>query len=291
MHCHFGTNKRAPRWTFTDPYKPEVRPGAREEWASPAWPATAAMNALRHNDIVYSTLKMTSSRCLRFDKHFRDFCGKGFPAVGISMGTNYAPLLTDIFLYPYETEFIHYLLSTCRKQLASRFNFTYRYIDNVWSINNPEFENNLGQMYPVVNEIKDTTGSDTSASDLDLLLSIGRDSPLHTSIYDKRDDINFHITVYQQYIFHSWVAIYQVRWPMVSLSHNLYDMPGRVPLMGVLFWGRQGYVKERLKLPLKTFHGTCVDLIKKYEVHIIVKWPNLTFYWLMKGFKEHLRRV
>ena len=36
MHCHCGTNNRTPRWTFTDPCKPEVRPGAREESASPA---------------------------------------------------------------------------------------------------------------------------------------------------------------------------------------------------------------------------------------------------------------
>ena len=41
MHCHCGTNNRAPRWTFTDP----CRPGAREESASPAWLATPAMNA------------------------------------------------------------------------------------------------------------------------------------------------------------------------------------------------------------------------------------------------------
>ena len=32
MHRHCGTNNRAPRWTFTDPCKPEVRPGAREEY-------------------------------------------------------------------------------------------------------------------------------------------------------------------------------------------------------------------------------------------------------------------
>ena len=83
---------------------------------------------------------------------------------------------------------------TGRKQLASRFNFTYRYIDDVLSINNPEFENNLGQMYPVELEIKETTESNTSASCLDLLLSIGRDGQLHASIYDKRDDFNFHIT-------------------------------------------------------------------------------------------------
>ena len=70
----------------------------------------------------------------------------------------------------------------------------YRYIDDVLSINNPEFENYLGQMYPAELEIKDTTESTTSASYLDLLLSIGRDGQLHTSIYDKRDDFNFHIT-------------------------------------------------------------------------------------------------
>ena len=50
------------------------------------------------------------------------------------------------------------------------------------------FENYLGQMYPAELEIKDTTESTTSASYLDLLLSIGRDGQLHTSIYDKRDN-------------------------------------------------------------------------------------------------------
>ena len=81
--------------------------------------------------------------------------------------------LADIFLYSYEADFIQSLLSTGKKHLASRFNLTYRYIDDVLSINNPEFENYLGQMYPAELEIKDTTESITSASYLDLLLSIG----------------------------------------------------------------------------------------------------------------------
>ena len=110
------------------------------------------------------------------------------------MATNCAPLLADIFLYSYEEEFIQSLLSTGRQQLASWFNFTYKYIDDVLSINNPAFENYLGQMYPVELEIKDTTESNTSASYLDLLLSIGRDGQLHISIYDKRDDFSLHIT-------------------------------------------------------------------------------------------------
>ena len=74
------------------------------------------------------------------DNIFVVFAGKVFEqTVSIPIGTNCAPLLTDIFLYSYEAEFIQPLLSTGKKQLASRFNLTFRYIDDVLSINNQEF--------------------------------------------------------------------------------------------------------------------------------------------------------
>ena len=101
------------------------------------------------------------------DNIFVVFGGKVFQQiVGIPMGTNCAPLLADIFLYLYEAEFIQSLLSTGKKKLATPFNFTYmcRYIEDVLSINNQDFENYLGQMYPAELEIKDTTESNTSAS-------------------------------------------------------------------------------------------------------------------------------
>ena len=85
------------------------------------------------------------------DNIFVVFAGKVFQQIiGIPMGTNCAPLLADIFLYSYEAEFIQSLLSAGKKRLASQFNFTYmyRYIDDVLSINSPDFENYLGQMYP-----------------------------------------------------------------------------------------------------------------------------------------------
>ena len=44
MHRHCGTNNRAPWWTFTDPCKPEARPGAQQKSASPAWLAAPIMN-------------------------------------------------------------------------------------------------------------------------------------------------------------------------------------------------------------------------------------------------------
>ena len=145
-----------------------------------------------------------------------------------------ATLLADKFFSTHMKQ--NFTVPTGRKQLASLFNFTYRYIDDVLSINNPGFENYLGQMYPVELEIKDTTGSNTCISYLDLLLSIGRDDQLHTSIYDKRDDFNFHIQ-----IFRSWVAIFQPRPPMGSLFRSLYDMPELAPRMDVLSSGRRDF--------------------------------------------------
>ena len=135
-----------------------------------------------HSDSKSKYTEEDIIRMLEFlvDNIFVVFAGKVFQQIiGIPLGTNCKPILADIFLYSYEAEFIQALLSTGRKRLASQFNFTYRYIDDVLSINNPEFENYLCQMYPL--NFKDTTESDTSASYLDLLLSIGRDGQLHTS--------------------------------------------------------------------------------------------------------------
>ena len=129
------------------------------------------------------------------DNIFVVFGGKVFSTDSrYSNGHQLCSLLADIFLYSYEAEFVQSLLSAVKKHLASQFNFIYRFIDDVLSINNPDFENYLGQMYPAELEIKDTTESNTYASYLDLLLSIGREGKLCTPLYVKRDDFNFHIT-------------------------------------------------------------------------------------------------
>ena len=73
-------------------------------------------------------------------------------------------------------------------------NFHYYITDDVLFINNLEFESYLGQIYSGELEIKNTTESFTSASDIDLLLSIGKDGQFNTSIYDKRVGFNFRIT-------------------------------------------------------------------------------------------------
>ena len=50
--------------------------------------------------------------------------------VGIPMGTNFAPLLVDLFLYSYENEFLDILIKEGKRKLARKFNLSYRYIDD-----------------------------------------------------------------------------------------------------------------------------------------------------------------
>ena len=45
----------------------------------------------------------------------------------------------ELFLYSYEADFIHRLLKKNEKKLARSFNFTFRYIDGVLSLNNSRF--------------------------------------------------------------------------------------------------------------------------------------------------------
>ena len=72
--------------------------------------------------------------------------------------------------------------------LQTIFNFTYRYIDDVLSINNSSFAEFLSLIYP-----PETTDTASSASFLDLYLEFDDSGQLSTKIYDKGDDFNFKI--------------------------------------------------------------------------------------------------
>jgi hypothetical protein len=82
------------------------------------------------------------------------------------MGTNCVPLLADLFLYSYESEFLQKLVKDKKIHEARAFNFTYRYmhIDNVLSINNSRFTEFLPLIYPLELEVKETTDTVSSAS-------------------------------------------------------------------------------------------------------------------------------
>jgi hypothetical protein len=81
-------------------------------------------------------------------------------------------------------------VSLQRRQICYRraFNFTYRYIDDVLSINNSRFAEFLPLIYPPELEVKETA---SSSSFLDLYLEFDDSGQISTKMHDKRDDFNF----------------------------------------------------------------------------------------------------
>jgi hypothetical protein len=68
--------------------------------------------------------------------------------IGIPEGTNCVPLLADLMLHAYETEFLQELLKNKDRKLAQTFNSIFRYIDAVLSLNNSRFCDYLHRIYP-----------------------------------------------------------------------------------------------------------------------------------------------
>ena len=204
-----------------------------------------------------------------FDNIFVSFGGTLFQqVVGIPMGRNCAPLLADLFLYSYESEFLQKLVKDKKIHEARAFNFTYRYIDDVLSINNSRFAKFLPLIYPPELEVKETTDTASSASFLDLYLEFDDSGQISTKIYDKRDDfkiINFpnmcsNIPASSAY----GVYISQlIRYARVSSNYSDF-LKRHLHLRNRLL--DQGYKKIRLIRFLKKFIFRYQDLVEIYSV-------------------------
>ena len=79
--------------------------------------------------------------------------------IGIPMGTNCAPLLANLYLFYYEYKFLERLPKD-KKIHGKCFKFTFRYIDDLLSINNKHFREYISQIYPDDLELKETTEND-----------------------------------------------------------------------------------------------------------------------------------
>ena len=76
--------------------------------------------------------------------------------------------------------------------IIEAFNSTSRYLDDLLNIDNPYFEQMVGQIYPTELQLNKANSTDTEAPFLDLNLSI-TNGIVSSKIYDKRDDFNFEI--------------------------------------------------------------------------------------------------
>ena len=128
-----------------------------------------------HTDVQtkYSEVDVISILDFLIDNIYVELSGLIFQQTdGIPMGTNCAPLLADLFLYAYEAEFIQGLLKAGTKRLEQQFNFTYRYMDNVLSLNNSKISEFIDVIYPSELDSKDPIESSISPSYLDCYLNI-----------------------------------------------------------------------------------------------------------------------
>jgi hypothetical protein len=80
----------------------------------------------------------------------------------------------------YESEFLQKFVKDKKIHEARAFNFTYRYIDDVLSINNSRFPEFLPLVYPPELEIKESTDTASSASFLDFYLQFDDSNQVST---------------------------------------------------------------------------------------------------------------
>ena len=79
-----------------------------------------------------------------------------------------------------------------RFDLIDMLNDTSRYLDDIFTIDKPEFEKHIPDIYPAELQLNKANTSDKETSFLDLNIKV-IDNDIHTSVYDKRDDFGFPI--------------------------------------------------------------------------------------------------
>ena len=64
------------------------------------------------------------------------------------MGTNFDPLVTDLFLFCYERDFMMSVSDDKQADVIDASNTTSWYLDDILNINNVYFDNMVSQIYP-----------------------------------------------------------------------------------------------------------------------------------------------
>jgi hypothetical protein len=120
--------------------------------------------------------------------------------LGIPMGTNCAPVLANLYLYVYESEFID-KISAISTANARQFHLTFRFIDDLLCLDNPHWASSVeksaadGGVYPSVLKLSDTSVSDNESHFLGLHIRAVA-SRFRVSVFDKRQTFPFEVRRY-----------------------------------------------------------------------------------------------
>ena len=196
------------------------------------------------------------------------------------MGTNYAPLLADLFLYSYENEFLDKLIKEGKRKLARKFSLSYRYIYVLIFFNNKRFNEFIPDIYPKELTISETTESTSVASYLDLLFARVENNNITTKLYDKRDALGFHIV---NFPFMSssipsspTYGVYASQ--LIRDAHCCSNYSDFLSRHRVLVTRRlsQGYKINRLSNTFKKFYGRHTDPVGQYKKNVCQMFTDCT---------------
>jgi hypothetical protein len=122
--------------------------------------------------------------------------------VGIPMGTNAAPALANLYLHSYECEFIDRLVEAGQLEQARSFHMTFRFIDDVLSVDNPEWHKYSrraaedGGIYPRALQMNETEVSSELVHFLGMSIADEDSGQLHVDVFDKRLEFPFAVRRY-----------------------------------------------------------------------------------------------
>ena len=140
-----------------------------------------------------------------------------------------------------------------RHDLIDMFNDTSRYLDDIFTIDNPEFEKYIPDIYPAELQLNKANTSEKETSFLDLNIKvIGSD--IHTSVYDKRDDFGF---------------------PIVNFPWLSGDVP-RLPSYGI-------YISQLVR-----FARCCTSVLDFHSKNLQITSKLLTQVIDITSFEKHL---
>ena len=144
------------------------------------------------------------------------------------MGTNYVPLVADLFLFCYERDFMMSLSDDKQADVIDAFNITSRYLDDILNMNNVYFDKMVSQIYPSELQLNKANTSDTKAAFLDLHLSIFND------IVTTKIMINVTTLILKLSISHFLMVMFLVLHPMESIFLNSFVLLEHLELLPTL---------------------------------------------------------
>ena len=153
--------------------------------------------------------------------------------------------------------------------IIEAFNSDSRYLDDLLNIDNPYFEQMVGQIYPTLLQLKKANSSDTEAAFLDLNLSITK-CIASSKIYGKRDDFNFEIVNFPfldgNHPFSPSYGVYISQLIRFARAcSNVDDFNNRNLFLTAKLL-KQGYRYHKIRKTFSKFYHRHSELIVKYNI-------------------------